>query len=161
MSEGTGTRPMVIVGGGKAGGTVAATLREEGFAGPVVLVSREPEIPFGRPPLSRPNLRSEEDLDGWYVRPAGWYDANDVQLRTDSVVAVNPAAHALALESGQALEYQKLLLATGGRNRRLRIPGAGLPGIYYLRTVLLGSDADRTPRPPAVDHSPRARQRNL
>jgi len=152
---------MVIVGGGKAGGTVAATLREEGFAGPVVLVSREPEIPFGRPPLSKTYLRSEEDLDGWYVRPAGWYDANDVELRTDSVVAVNPAAHALALESGQALAYQKLLLATGGRNRRLRIPGAGLPGIYYLRTVLLGSDADRTPRPPAVDHSPRARQRNL
>ena len=100
MSEGTGTRPIVIVGGGKTGGTAAATLREEGFGGPVVLVSREPGIPFGRPPLSKTYLRSEEDLDGWYVRPAGWYEANDVELRTDSVVAVDPAAHALALESG-------------------------------------------------------------
>jgi 3-phenylpropionate/trans-cinnamate dioxygenase ferredoxin reductase subunit len=135
MAEGTGTKPMVIVGGGKTGGTAAATLRDEGFEGPVVLVSREPGIPFGRPPLSKTYLRSEEDLDGWYVRPADWYEAQDVELRADSVVAVDPAAHALALESGQELAYQKLLLATGGRNRRLRIPGAGLPGIHYLHTV--------------------------
>jgi 3-phenylpropionate/trans-cinnamate dioxygenase ferredoxin reductase component len=135
MSEGTGTKPMVIVGGGKTGGTAAATLRDEGFEGPVVLISREPGIPFGRPPLSKTYLRSEEDFDGWYVRPADWYEAHDVELRAESVVAVDSAAHALVLESGQELEYQKLLLATGGRNRRLRIPGAELPGIYYLRTV--------------------------
>jgi 3-phenylpropionate/trans-cinnamate dioxygenase ferredoxin reductase subunit len=135
MSEGTGTKPMAIVGGGKAGGTAAATLREEGFGGPVVLISREPEIPFGRPPLSKTYLRSEEGLDDWYVRSAGWYEANDVELRTDSVVAVDPAAHQLALGSGRDLEYHKLLIATGGRNRRLQIPGAELPGIYYLRTV--------------------------
>jgi 3-phenylpropionate/trans-cinnamate dioxygenase ferredoxin reductase subunit len=126
---------MVIVGGGKAGATAAATLRDEGFGGPVVLVSREAGIPFGRPPLSKTYLRSEEDLDGWYVRPADWYDAHGVDLRADAVVAVDPAAHTLALESGQQLEYHKLLLATGGRNRRLPIPGAGLPGTYYLRTV--------------------------
>jgi 3-phenylpropionate/trans-cinnamate dioxygenase ferredoxin reductase component len=135
MSDGTGTRPMVIVGGGKAGGTAAATLRDEGFAGPVVLISREPGIPFGRPPLSKTYLRSEEDLTGWYIRPPDWYEANNVDLRTDSVVAVDPAAHALALGSGQELGYQKLLLATGGKNRRLQLPGAELPGIHYLRTV--------------------------
>jgi 3-phenylpropionate/trans-cinnamate dioxygenase ferredoxin reductase subunit len=126
---------MVIVGGGKAGGTAATTLREEGFDGPLVIISREPGIPFGRPPLSKTYLRSEEDLDDWYVKPADWYEANGVELRTESVVAVDPAAHTLALESGQRLEYQKLLLATGGTNRRLRIPGAELPGIYYLRSV--------------------------
>jgi 3-phenylpropionate/trans-cinnamate dioxygenase ferredoxin reductase subunit len=135
MSEGTGTKPTVIVGTGKTGGTAAATLRDEGFAGPVVLISREPGIPFGRPPLSKTYLRSEEDLNGWYVRPADWYEANDVELRAESVVAVDPAAHRLVLGSGRQLEYQKLLLATGGRNRRLRIPGAELAGIHYLRTV--------------------------
>jgi len=135
MSAGTGTKPMVIVGGGKTGGTAAATLRDEGFDGPVVLISREPGIPFGRPPLSKSYLRSEEDLDGWYVKPADWYQAHDVDLRADSVATVDPAAHALVLESGQELEFEKLLLATGGRNRRLRIPGAELPGIHYLRTV--------------------------
>jgi 3-phenylpropionate/trans-cinnamate dioxygenase ferredoxin reductase subunit len=135
MSEGTGTKPMVIVGGGKAGGTAAATLRDEGFEGPLVIISREPGIPFGRPPLSKGYLRSEEDLDDWYTKPADWYEANGVELRTESVVAVDPPAHTLALESGQHLEYQKLLLATGGTNRRLPIPGAELPGIYYLRSV--------------------------
>jgi 3-phenylpropionate/trans-cinnamate dioxygenase ferredoxin reductase component len=135
MSEGTGTKPMVIVGGGKAGGTAAVTLRDEGFQGPLVVLSWEPGIPFGRPPLSKTYLRSEEDLDGWYIKPADWYATNDVELRTESVVAVDPAAHLLALGSGQQLEYHKLLLATGGQNRRLRIPGAELPGIHYLRTV--------------------------
>ena len=135
MSEGSGTRPMVIVGGGKAGGTAAATLRDEGFNGPVVLVSREPGIPFGRPPLSKTYLRSEEDLTDWYVKPPDWYEGHDVDLRPDSVVALDPAAHALALGSGRELAYEKLLIATGGRNRRLQLPGAELPGIYYLRTV--------------------------
>jgi 3-phenylpropionate/trans-cinnamate dioxygenase ferredoxin reductase component len=135
MSEGTGTRPMVIVGGGKAGGIAAATLRDEGFNGPVVLVSREPGIPFGRPPLSKTYLRSEEDLTEWYIRPPDWYEANDVDLRAESVVAVDTAAHALALGSGRELGYEKLLIATGGRNRRLQLPGAEFPGIYYLRTV--------------------------
>jgi 3-phenylpropionate/trans-cinnamate dioxygenase ferredoxin reductase component len=135
MGEGTGARPMVIIGGGKAGGSAAATLREEGFGGPVVLISREPELPFGRPPLSKTYLRSEAGLEDWYVKPAGWYQANDVELRTDSVVAVDPTAHQLALASGRDLEYGKLLVATGGRNRRLVVPGVELPGIHSLRTV--------------------------
>ena len=69
MSEETGTKPMVIVGGGIAGGNAAATLRDEGFRDPVVIISREPGVPFGRPPLSKTYLRSEESLDDWYVRP--------------------------------------------------------------------------------------------
>jgi len=119
-----------------AGGNAAATLRDEGFAGPVVLISREPGVPFGRPPLSKTYLRSEEKLDGWYVRPADWYADHDVELRSGpTVLAVDPAAHTVTLDSGEELGYQKVLIATGGRNRRLRIPGADLPGIHYLRTV--------------------------
>ena len=119
-----------------AGGNAAATLRDEGFAGPVVLISREPGVPFGRPPLSKTYLRSEEKLDGWYVRPADWYADHDVELRSGpTVLAVDPAAHIVTLDSGEELGYQKVLIATGGRNRRLRIPGADLPGIHYLRTV--------------------------
>jgi 3-phenylpropionate/trans-cinnamate dioxygenase ferredoxin reductase subunit len=127
---------MVIVGGGVAGGNAAATLRENGFSGRVVIISREPGVPFGRPPLSKTYLRSEEDLAGWYVRPAGWYEAHGVdRLVESSVVAVDAAAHTLVLGSGRELEYQKVLIATGGRNRRLELPGAELPGIHYLRTV--------------------------
>jgi 3-phenylpropionate/trans-cinnamate dioxygenase ferredoxin reductase component len=126
----------VIVGGGVAGGNAAATLREEGFRGPVVLISREPDAPFGRPPLSKTYLRSEEDLDAWYVRPLGWYADHDVAVRTEAaVVTLDPAAHSVILDSGEKVGYQKILIATGGRNRRLAVPGAGLRGIHYLRTV--------------------------
>jgi 3-phenylpropionate/trans-cinnamate dioxygenase ferredoxin reductase component len=129
-------RPIVIIGGGMAGGNAAATLRDEGYAGPVVLIGPEPGVPFGRPPLSKTYLRSEEKLDGWYVRPADWYAGHDVELRSGAAVAaVDPAAHTVTLDSGAELGYQKVLIATGGRNRRLGVPGSDLPGIHYLRTV--------------------------
>jgi len=128
--------PIVIIGGGLAGGNAAATLRDEGFSGPVVLVGREPGVPFGRPPLSKTYLRSEEDLAGWYVRPAGWYADHGVERRNGPVVAaVDPAAHTVALDSGEEIRYEKVLIATGGRNRRIKADGADLPGIHYLRTV--------------------------
>ena len=126
---------MIIVGGGKAGGTAAATLREDGFDGPVVIISGESGIPFGRPPLSKTYLRSQEDLTGWYVEPAEWYEAHDVDLVESRVTAIDTAAHMLRLDSGRELEYQKVLIVTGGRNRPLQIPGADLAGIHYLRTV--------------------------
>jgi 3-phenylpropionate/trans-cinnamate dioxygenase ferredoxin reductase subunit len=135
VSESIGESPIVIVGGGFAGGNAAATLRDEGFAGPVVIVGPEPGVPFGRPPLSKTYLRSEEDLEGWYVRPADWYAEHGIDIRRVSVAGVDPAAHTVVLGSGEEISYQKVLIATGARNRRLRIPGAGLPGIRYLRTV--------------------------
>jgi len=136
MAERTSGNPIVIVGGGLAGGNAAATLRQEGFPGPVVLVGAEPGVPFGRPPLSKTYLRSEEELDGWYLRPPGWYAGHDVELRHGAAVAAaDPAAHTVTLDSGEELGYSKLLIATGGRNRRLAIGGAGLPGLYYLRTL--------------------------
>lgn len=125
----------MIVGGGFAGGNAAATLRDEGFAGPVVMVGPEPGVPFGRPPLSKTYLRSEEDLDGWYVRPAGWYAEHGVDIRRASVAGVDPDAHTVVLDSGEEISYEKALIATGARNRRLGIPGAELPGIRYLRTA--------------------------
>ena len=129
MAERTSADPIVIIGGGLTGGNAAVTLREEGFAGPVVIIGREPGIPFGRPPLSKTYLRSEEDLGGWYVRPAGWYADHEVELRHGTaVMAVDPAAHTVTLDSREELRYQKVLIATGGRNRRLGIPGPACPG---------------------------------
>jgi 3-phenylpropionate/trans-cinnamate dioxygenase ferredoxin reductase subunit len=127
--------PIVILGGGLAGGNAAVTLREEGFAGRVVLVSREPGVPFGRPPLSKTYLRSEEDLSGWYVKPADWYREHAVERRSENVATVDAARHTVTLDSGERLDYQKLLIATGARNRRLDVPEAGLDGIHQLRTL--------------------------
>jgi len=130
------SNPIVIVGGGVAGANAAATVRDEGFAGRVVLIGDEPGIPFGRPPLSKGYLRSAEDLDAWYVRPPAWYEAHGVErLTASTVAAVDPAAHVVTLASGGTLEYHRVLIATGGRNRRLAVPGADLAGIHQLRTV--------------------------
>jgi 3-phenylpropionate/trans-cinnamate dioxygenase ferredoxin reductase subunit len=128
--------PLVIVGAGIAGGNAAATLREEGFDGRVVLVGREPEIPFGRPPLSKTYLRSEEDLDGWYVKPPAWWEEHGVERLVEvSVVEIDLAAHSVLLDTGQPLAYSQLLIATGGRVRRLEVSGGELSGIHYLRTL--------------------------
>jgi 3-phenylpropionate/trans-cinnamate dioxygenase ferredoxin reductase subunit len=136
VPNGTRGAGVVIVGGGMAGGNAAVALREHGFRDRITIVGQEPSLPFGRPPLSKTYLRSEEDLAGWYVRPASWYEEQDVELLLGSGVSViDTAARQITLGSGQELRYQKLLIATGGRNRRLNVPGAGLPGIHYLRTV--------------------------
>jgi 3-phenylpropionate/trans-cinnamate dioxygenase ferredoxin reductase subunit len=126
---------MAIVGGGIAGGNAAAALRDEGFRGRIVIISPEPGLPFGRPPLSKTYLRSEEDLVDWYVRPADWYETHEVALVSSAVEVIDATAHTLVLGSGRELKYQKLLIATGGQNRRLQVPGADLPGVHYLRTV--------------------------
>jgi 3-phenylpropionate/trans-cinnamate dioxygenase ferredoxin reductase component len=141
------TERIVILGGGLAGGNAAVTLREEGFTGPVTLVGREPGVPFGRPPLSKTYLRSEEELDGWFVRPASWYDEHDVERLTAEVTGVDAAAHTLALGSGEDLEYRRLLLATGGLPHRLGLPGAGLAGVHYLRTAADCEAIKREARP--------------
>ena len=126
----------MIVGGAMAGGNAAVTLREEGFRGQVTVIGPEPGVPFGRPPLSKTYLRSEEDLAGWQVRPAGWYRDHEVdRLVGSAVTVIDTAAHTVLLDSGQQLSYQKLLIATGGRPRRIELAGADLPGLHYLRTV--------------------------
>jgi len=148
MAESTGPGPIVIIGGGMAGGNAAVSLRQEGYTGRVTLISREPGIPFGRPPLSKTYLRGEEDLQGWYVRPACWYDEHDIDRPGQAnAVSIDAAAHTVLLGSGQEVAYQKLLIATGGRNRLLKIPGAGLPGLHYLRTMAGSEAIQREARP--------------
>ena len=124
----------VIVGAGMAGGNAARTLRQEGFDGRITMIGDEPGAPFGRPPLSKTYLRGEEALSGWLVAPPSWYGDNDVEVLRGSVTAIDTDRRRVDL-GGDTLEYAKLLIATGGRNRRIDIPGAGKVGIHQLRTV--------------------------
>src|SRR5215472_13066641 len=101
VADRNGRGPVLIVGGGIAGGNAAATLREEGFRGRIVIISQEPGVPFGRPPLSKTYLRSEEALADWYVRPAAWYQEHDVEFLGARAVAVDAGAHAVVLGSGR------------------------------------------------------------
>jgi len=126
----------VIVGGGLAGGNAAVAVREEGFEGPVVLAGLEPGVPFGRPPLSKTYMRSEEDLDGWYVKPSAWYEEHQVDHRRETTVtSIDATARTVTFDSGEELAYERLLIATGGRNRHFGIPGADLDAVHQLRTV--------------------------
>src|SRR2546425_9539770 len=134
--DATGEQVVVIVGTGLAGGNAAVTLREEGWRGRIVVLGAEPGIPFGRPPLSKTYLRGEEDLTAWHVKPADWYGDHDIELRTGSTVRqVDTALKQLRLASGETVDYDKLILCTGGRNRNFAVPGANLPGVYQLRTL--------------------------
>jgi NAD(P)H-nitrite reductase large subunit len=131
-----GRETVVIVGAGLAGGNAAVTLRQEGWRGHILLLGSEPTIPFGRPPLSKTYLRGEEDLSGWYVKPADWYAEHDIELRTSITVRrVDTAQRQLQLADGTELDYDRLMLCTGGSNRQLEVPGANLPGIYHLRSL--------------------------
>jgi 3-phenylpropionate/trans-cinnamate dioxygenase ferredoxin reductase subunit len=135
------TDPMVVVGGGLAGGKAVETLRDEGYDGPVVILTEEPERPYERPPLSKDYLNGGKDRDVIYVHEAGWYDEHDVELRTGvRAVGLDPAGHTLELDGGERVPYRAVLLATGAAPRRLRIPGADLDGVLTLRTA---ADSDR------------------
>jgi len=118
-----------------SGGVAAKTLREEGYSRRLVLLGNEPGVPFGRPPLSKTYLRGEEDLSGWRVKPAQWFEKNDVELVRATAVSLDTRERRIELDTGEVIPYGKLLIATGGRNRRLLIPGADLPGVHQLRTA--------------------------
>jgi len=126
---------VLIVGTGMSGGNVAATLREEGHRGPVVLIGAEPGVPFGRPPLSKTYLRSEENLSGWLVKPEEWYDANGIERRGAEVRHLDTALRQVVLDDGERMGYGRLVWCAGGRPRRPDLPGVDLPGVHFLRTV--------------------------
>jgi 3-phenylpropionate/trans-cinnamate dioxygenase ferredoxin reductase component len=126
----------VIVGASLAGAKAAETLRAEGFDGRIVLVGAEPERPYERPPLSKDYLRGESERDAAYVHEPGYYEAHDIELRLgERAEALDANASEVALESGERLRYDALLLATGAEPRRLDIPGADLEGVAVLRTL--------------------------
>ncbi len=100
------------------------------------MLGAEPGVPFGRPPLSKGFLRGEEELAAWLVRPPDWYSTNGVELRQDApVVGVDTARREVVTRTGERVGYDRLLIATGGSNRALAVPGADLDGVLQLRTV--------------------------
>ena len=126
----------VIVGASLAGAKAAEALRQEGFEGRLVLLGEEPERPYERPPLSKDYLRGEAGPAKVYVHDEDFYAGQEIELRTSArVVAVEPAAGQVLLESGERLGYDRLLLATGAVAHHLPVPGADLPGVHTLRTL--------------------------
>lgn len=128
--------PIVIVGAGHAAGQAAASLRQEGYEDEIILIGDEPFIPYQRPPLSKAYLSGEQGIERVYLRPEKFYEDKNVTVKTDTTVtAIDTAGKSVTTDAGETIAYDKLLLATGGRPRKLSIPGSDLAGIHYLRTI--------------------------
>ena len=131
----------VIVGASLAGATAAITLRDEGADGTVTLIGAEHEPPYERPPLSKAYLRGEAPFEKALVRPAAFYAEHGIETMFGTrATRIDLSERMVELEDRRHIPFDALLIATGGRNRRMSIPGSDLKGIYSLRTV---QDADR------------------
>lgn len=130
-------RPVhVIVGAGQAGANAAAELRRQGFSGRVLLVGDEPHPPYERPPLSKDVLLRPQDTR-CAVHPAGFYEEQGIELKLGvSALALDAEARVLRLADGQDIAYDKLLLATGARARRLPLLDALGANVHTLRTLV-------------------------
>ena len=126
----------LIVGGGMAGAHCASELRSKGADGKVVLVGREPHVPYERPPLSKEYMRGEASTEDAYVHPPEWYGENGVELMTGTnVMSLDAGERVAKLQSKQEISFDKALIATGADVNILRVDGTELEGIHYLRTI--------------------------
>jgi 3-phenylpropionate/trans-cinnamate dioxygenase ferredoxin reductase subunit len=132
----TAAQTFIVVGASLAGAKAAETLRSEGYDGRLLLVGAEDERPYERPPLSKEYLRGEAGREKVYVHEESFYADHDIELRLGcSAAGLDLSSGELALDTGERLRYDRLLLTTGAEPRRLEIPGGELDGVMYLRTV--------------------------
>ena len=133
----------LLIGGGLAAGNCARWLRESGAEGSIVLVGREPDPPYDRPPCSKEYLQGKASRADALFRPPEWYEEQQVELLTrTSAMKLDLSARTVKLSNRTELSFDQALLATGSNVRRLNVPGCELEGIDYLRT-LGNSDAIR------------------
>jgi 3-phenylpropionate/trans-cinnamate dioxygenase ferredoxin reductase subunit len=133
----------LLIGGGMASAHCAAELRKRGAEGSVLLVGREPEPPYERPPLTKEYLRGEASREDAHVNAADWYEDNGVELLTGvNAMSLDPSARTAKLQGGEEVSFDKALLATGAMVNILRVEGAENEGIHYLR-AFGNSDAIR------------------
>lgn len=130
---------VIIAGAGQAGFQMAASLRQGGFPGRIVLVGDEPGLPYQRPPLSKSYLVGKADAAGLRLRPAKFYADQRIEVLHGRITAIDRTNRCVELQDGHALDYDHLVLALGAHNRLLPVPGAELADVRGLRTL---QDAD-------------------
>jgi 3-phenylpropionate/trans-cinnamate dioxygenase ferredoxin reductase subunit len=124
----------LLIGGGMASAHCAAELRRRDAEGSILLVGREPEPPYERPPISKDYLRGEADRAAAYVNEPAWYEQNGVELLTGrNVLSLDPEARTAKVQGGEEVAFGQALLATGAMVNILRVEGAENEGIHYLR----------------------------
>jgi len=126
----------LLIGGGLAAANCARWLRESGAAGDVLLVGREPDPPYNRPPCSKGYLQGKESREDTFFRPAAWWDEQRIELRTRTTVTkLDAVARTATLSTKEEVGFDSALIATGANVRRLPVDGAELEGVHYLRTL--------------------------
>jgi len=132
------TDTVVIAGAGHGAGQVVATLKQRKYAGRMILVGDELHLPYQRPPLSKKFLAGELSAERLHFKPASFYEDPQIEVRLGTRIdSIDRAARRLQIADGDDIAYDKLVLATGSRVRKLSvsIPGSDLPGIHYLRSI--------------------------
>jgi len=130
------TEQVVIAGAGHGAGQVVATLKQRKFEGRIVLIGDEPYLPYQRPPLSKKFLAGEMPPERLYFKPASFYDDPQIEQRLCTrVECINREESTVSCSDGETIRYDKLVLATGSRVRRVQVPGSDLDGIHYLRSI--------------------------
>jgi 3-phenylpropionate/trans-cinnamate dioxygenase ferredoxin reductase component len=122
--------------GGFACGYAAAELRKQGADGSILLVGRETDPPYERPPITKEYLRGEASREDAYVNPLSWYEENGIELRTGTnVMSLDADARTVKLQGGDEVQFDKALIATGANVNILRVDGSNLDRIHYVRTL--------------------------
>jgi len=130
------TEKIVIIGAGQAGAQAIASLRAEGFAGDLTLLGDEAFAPYQRPPLSKAYLAGALERERLFLKPDSFYAETRCDLRLGAAAGrIDRAGRRVHLAGADVLAYDKLLLATGARVRRIDVPGATLANIFYLRGI--------------------------
>jgi 3-phenylpropionate/trans-cinnamate dioxygenase ferredoxin reductase subunit len=141
----------LLIGGGLAAANCARWLREEGGSGSILLVGREPDPPYNRPPLTKTYLRGEDSREDALFRPPEWWEEQRIELLTrTSVMKLDAEARVARLSTKEEIEFGTALIATGANVRRLRVEGGELDGIHYIRAFgnsdAVRADAERARR---------------
>jgi 3-phenylpropionate/trans-cinnamate dioxygenase ferredoxin reductase component len=131
----TPTRTLVVIGASLAGAKAAEAARDAGFDGRVVLIGDESGAPYERPPLSKAVLRGEKTPETARVHPDGFYAEHGIEVVNDHAVALDLVVRRVEVAGGDCIGFDSAILATGAAPRRLEVPGAGLSGVHYLRTI--------------------------
>lgn len=133
---GSGLDHVAIIGAGQAGAQAAYSLRQAGFEGKITLLGDEPAPPYQRPPLSKGYLKGELSADRLFLKPLDYYAENRIDLVTGATaVGLDLSARRVELKDGASLSWDRLVIATGARPRRLALPGVALDGVLELRTL--------------------------
>lgn len=126
----------IIVGASHAAAQLVTSLRQQGWEGKITVMGNEYFLPYHRPPLSKAYLSGEKRIDDILIRPPAVYEKAGIRFALGvRVESVDPANHTVTLDDGESISYEKLVLTTGSHVRKLPVPGADLPGVFYLRSI--------------------------